>query len=128
MKRVLIAVMALLFIAPAVQAQVDRATLFGTVKDASGGVLAGATVTVTNIATNVAAKATTSSIGTFLVVNLGSGQYLVEAEASGLQKSVQSVILEIGQRGRVDIILGVGLPSARSLTERSCLCGDLPRR
>ncbi len=112
MKRVLRAMMALLCITPAVYAQVDRATLSGTVKDASGAVLAGATVTVTNIATNVADKATTSSSGAYLVVNLRSGQYLVEAEAKGLQKSVQSVILEIGQRGRVDITLSVG-----SLTE-----------
>ena len=112
MKRVLIAVMALLCIAPAVQAQVDRATLSGTVKDAAGGVLAGAKVTVTNVATNVADKATTSNSGAYLVVNLRSGQYLVEAEAPGLQKAVQSVILEIGQRGRVDITLSVG-----SLTE-----------
>lgn len=108
MKRVLIAVMAMLCIVPAVQAQVDRATLSGTVKDTAGGVLAGATVTVTNVATNVADKTTTSSTGSYLVVNLRSGQYLVEAEAPGLQKAVQSVILEIGQRGRVDIVLGVG--------------------
>ena len=108
MKRVLAAVLGLLCIAPAVQAQIDRASLAGTVKDSAGGVLPGATVTVTNIATNVAAKATTSSSGTFLVVNLQSGQYLVEAEAQGLQKAVQSVILEIGQRGRVDISLSVG--------------------
>ena len=112
MKRVLIAAMAMLCIVPAVQAQVDRATLSGTVKDTGGGVLAGATVTVTNVATNVASKATTSSAGSYLVVNLQSGQYLVEAEAQGLQKAVQSVILEVGQRGRVDITLGVG-----SLTE-----------
>jgi Carboxypeptidase regulatory-like domain/TonB dependent receptor/TonB-dependent Receptor Plug Domain len=108
MKRVFLAVLALMCIAPAVQAQIDRASLAGTVKDSAGGVLQGATVTVTNIATNVASKATTSSSGTFLVVNLQSGQYLVEAEAQGLQKAVQSVILEIGQRGRVDITLGVG--------------------
>ena len=108
MKRVLMAVLALLCIAPAVQAQIDRASLAGTVKDSAGGVLPGATVTVTNIATNVASKATTSSSGTFLVVNLQSGQYLVEAEAQGLQKAVQSVILEIGQRGRIDISLSVG--------------------
>jgi hypothetical protein len=112
MKRLLFAVMALLCIAPAVQAQVDRATLSGTVKDTAGGVLAGATVTVSNVATNVASTTTTSSSGAYLVVNLRPGQYLIEAEAKGLQKSVQSVILQIGQRARVDITLAVG-----SLTE-----------
>ncbi|MBK5256288.1 MAG: TonB-dependent receptor [Vicinamibacteria bacterium] len=108
MKRVLSAVMAILCFAPATHAQIDRATLYGTVKDASGGVLAGASVTVTNIATNVASKATTASNGAYLVVNLGSGQYLVEAEAPGLAKSVQSLILDVGQRGRLDLTLGVG--------------------
>lgn len=108
MKRFLTALMALFLAAPVAWAQVDRATLSGTLKDASGGVLAGATVTVTNIATNVAAKATTSSTGTYLVVNLASGQYLVEGEASGLQKAVQSVILSVGQRARLDLTLGVG--------------------
>ena len=108
MKRVLVAVMAMLCIVPAVQAQVDRATLSGTVRDSGGGVLAGAKVTVTNIATNVADRTTTSSNGAYLVVNLRSGQYVVEAEAPGLQRAVQSVILEIGQRGRLDVTLGVG--------------------
>lgn len=112
MKRVLVAVMAVLCIVPAAQAQIDRASLSGTVKDTAGGVLPGATVTVTNIATNVASKTTTSSSGAYLVVNLRSGQYLVEAEAPGLQKAVQSVLLEIGQRARIDITLAVG-----SLTE-----------
>lgn len=108
MKRFLVAVLALLCAVPAVQAQIDRATLFGTVKDSAGGVLAGASVTVTNLATNVASKTTTSNTGAYLVVNLQSGQYLVEAEAKGLQKSVTSVVLEIGQRGRVDFALSVG--------------------
>ena len=112
MKRFLCAVLTMLCIVPAVHAQIDRATLSGTVRDTAGGVLPGATVTVTNIATNVSDKATTSSTGTYLVVNLRSGQYLIEAEAKGLQKSVQTVILQLGQRGRVDITLGVG-----SLTE-----------
>ncbi len=108
MKRLLSAVMALLCAAPVAWAQIDRATLYGTVKDASGGVLPGASVTVTNIATNIASKATTANNGAYLVVNLGSGQYIVEAEAPGLAKSVQSIILDVGQRGRLDLTLGVG--------------------
>jgi TonB-dependent receptor len=91
--------------------------LSGTVKDASGAVLAGATVIVTNIATNVATKATTSSSGTFLVANLRPGQYLVEAEAPGFQKSVQSIILEIGQRSHIDMTLSVvGLTETVTVT------------
>lgn len=108
MKRVIRAIMAVLFVASVAAAQVDRATLSGTVKDASGAVLAGASVTVTNIATKVATQVKTTNSGNYLVVNLASGQYLVEAEAPGLQKAIQSVIVEVGQRGRLDFQLNVG--------------------
>ena len=88
-------------------AQVDRATLSGAVKDAAGAARHGE-VTVTNIATNVATKAKTNAAGNYLVREPRPGQYLVEAEAAGFQKGAQSVMLEIGQRGRVDFTLDVG--------------------
>jgi hypothetical protein len=44
-------------------AQVDRATLAGTVKDTADAVVPGATVTVTNLATNVVVSQTTSGAG-----------------------------------------------------------------
>jgi hypothetical protein len=108
MKRILLALMAVVCAAPTAQAQVDRATLTGEVKDASGAALAGATVAVTNTATNVATRVTTTGEGRYLAPNLAPGQYLVEAEAAGFQKFAQSVILEVGQRARLDITLGVG--------------------
>jgi hypothetical protein len=48
----------MLFGSPA-KAQVDRATLSGFVRDSSGGVLPGATVTATNTATGVAQEQAT---------------------------------------------------------------------
>jgi outer membrane receptor protein involved in Fe transport len=89
-------------------AQVDRATLSGTVRDAQGGVVAKASVVVTNVATNVATRMSTNEEGAYLAVSLSPGHYLVEVEASGLAKSTQSVILEVGQRARLDFALGVG--------------------
>ena len=41
-----------LLLVPAARAQVDRATLSGVVKDTGGGVVPGATVLVTNLATS----------------------------------------------------------------------------
>ena len=52
MKRLLLAALAVLFAIPA-QAQVDRATLSGTVRDPLGAVSGGASVAVTHLATNV---------------------------------------------------------------------------
>jgi TonB dependent receptor/Carboxypeptidase regulatory-like domain/TonB-dependent Receptor Plug Domain len=107
MKRV-IAVAVVMFLSASAHAQVDRATVSGVVRDASGGVIPGGSVTVTRVATNVANHARTTTSGNYLVVNLTPGQYLIEAEAAGFQKSTQSVILEVGQRGRVDFALGLG--------------------
>jgi len=110
MKRLaaVVAVLCALLLPPSAYAQVDRATLTGTVKDTAGAVVPGATVTVTNLATNVAATQQTSATGTYLMVNLIPGRYRVDVELSGFKKTSEVVILEIGQRARVDATLGVG--------------------
>jgi outer membrane receptor protein involved in Fe transport len=89
-------------------AQVERATLTGVVRDATGAVLAGATVTATHVATGVESRATTTADGTYLILNLAPGQHVVEAQASGFQKFAQTILLEVGTRGRLDISLPVG--------------------
>jgi len=107
MKRIL-AGLALVLTTAVAHAQVDRATLTGTVTDESGGALSNATVVVTNVATKVATRARTNSEGAYLAVNLISGRYLIEVEAPGFQTKTDAVILEVGQRGRLDATLGVG--------------------
>ena len=89
-------------------AQVDRATLTGTVADNVGAVLPGATVTVTNTATNVSAQQQTTDSGSFLFVNLIPGVYDVSVELSGFKKTVQTLALEVAQRARVNVVLDVG--------------------
>src|SRR3954447_26318845 len=71
-------------------AQVDRATLTGTVKDSAGAVVPGATVTVTNLATNVADTQTTSETGSYFTVNLIPGRYRVDVELAGFKKMSQT--------------------------------------
>src|SRR5258706_3699560 len=94
-----------LFSAGAAQAQVDRASLTGTVKDSSGAVVPGATVTVAG--PQAPSVTTTNGEGTYLLLSLIPGHYVVSAELSGFQKSSRNVILEIAQKGRVDFTLGV---------------------
>ncbi|HEY8151992.1 MAG TPA: TonB-dependent receptor [Vicinamibacteria bacterium] len=104
-----------LFAAGEAQAQVDRATLTGTVKDSTGAVVPGATVTITG--PQAPSSTTTNGEGTYIVVSLVPGRYVVAAEMSGFQKVSQSVILEVGQRGRVDFTLGVGGASETVVVE-----------
>jgi hypothetical protein len=93
-------------------AQVDRATLTGIVKDSSeggGASVPGATVTVTNLATNVATDQQTTDTGTYFVVNLIPGEYRVEVELPGFKKTARTVTLDVGQRARLDFVLEVGM-------------------
>ena len=89
-------------------AQVDRATLTGIVRDPSDAVISKATVKVTSLATNTASTVTTTADGTYLVVNLAPGEYLVQIEAPGFQRFEQTVALELGARSRLDVSLAVG--------------------
>ena len=99
--------MALCLAAPA-YAQVDRATLTGIVKDPSGAVISKAQVRIMSLATNSQNTAVTSTDGTYLVVNLAPGEYLVQVEAPGFQRFEQTVALELGARSRLDVSLAVG--------------------
>src|SRR5580765_216307 len=92
-------------------AQVDRATITGTVTDSGGAVIAGATVTITNLATNVAFRQPTTETGSYLLVNLIPGKYQVDVELTGFKKVSQVVTLEVGQRARIDATLDVGAVS-----------------
>ena len=105
----LLIVAVLLLHVPGAFAQVDRATLTGVVKDSSGGVVPGATVTVTNLATNLETHQQTTETGGYQVVNLNPGRYRIDAELSGFKKFSQVITLEVGQRARLDVELQIGL-------------------
>jgi hypothetical protein len=109
MKRILAVAALLALVTPAaLWAQVDRATVTGTIKDTAGAVLPGATVSITNVATNVASQQQTTDTGTYLFVNLIPGKYQIAVELSGFKKSAQVTTLEVGQRARLDATLEVG--------------------
>jgi hypothetical protein len=107
MKRI-VAALFVCGLAVTARAQVDRATLSGTVEDASSAIVVGAAVTATHVDTNLATRTETTSNGAYQIVNLAPGRYLVEVEAPGFQKRVDSVVLETAQRARLDLRLVVG--------------------
>jgi hypothetical protein len=94
--------------ATASAAQEFRGTVTGRVTDSSGLVVPGATVTVTNTATGVAATATTNEAGSFTVPYLTPGSYTVAFELTGFHKVVRSVELRVGDRLEVDATLQPG--------------------
>ena len=106
---ILIAVLALALGAGTATAQERFGGLSGTVSDASGGVLPGATVTVTSKTTGSARTLVTGSDGTFLVQDLEPGRYAVLVELSGFAKSqLDDLTIALGKTLRVDTQLKVG--------------------
>jgi len=93
----------------AVHAQVESGKIVGTVKDASGAVVAGAAVAVTETQTNAQRKTKTDSNGEYVVTELKSDEYTVAVEHEGFKKALQAPFkLDVNQVVRVDITLAVG--------------------
>ncbi len=90
-------------------AQVDLGSIGGTITDATGAVVAGATVEVRNQETNVAGRAASNEQGLYLAPLLRPGRYTVTVEAAGFKKSVRpDLILQVQGRLKVDFQLELG--------------------
>src|SRR5437667_11542286 len=101
--------LAFVFGAQLALAQVNTATITGTVRDESGAVLPGAAVTVQNQDTGISRSLTTNETGRYTAPALGLGNYQVSVQLPGFQSQVRSgIALTVGREAVVDFSLGVG--------------------
>jgi outer membrane receptor protein involved in Fe transport len=95
-----------LFAAPAL-AQEQRGAIQGLVKDSSGAVLPGATVTVEG-GSGVKIDAVADSSGEYRFPSLLPGTYTVTANLSGFAASkVPNIVVQLGEVKKVDFALGL---------------------
>src|SRR5215471_18748377 len=81
----------------------------GEVTDPSGAITPGASVTATNMATNIARVTRTNEAGIYSFPALVPGTYQVKVESPGFQSAVRNNIeLQVQQTARVDFTLVVG--------------------
>ena len=81
----------------------------GSVVDPQGNVIAGATITLTNIDKNFSRTQATTEAGTFAFTLIPPGQYKIEAEAKGFKKSVLSdVSAQVAKATTLTVQLEVG--------------------
>ena len=92
-------------------AQAPVGSLTGTVHDQTGGVMQGATVTVTNKDTGQEHQAVTGADGSFTVAPLPAGNYIVKAGASGFRTLIETATVQVGQVTSVDLVMQVGAAS-----------------
>jgi hypothetical protein len=98
--------------AAALLAQSPSASVVGRVTDATGAVIPGVAVRITNLDTNLAHAASTNDVGDYTVPYLPPGRYSLEATLAGFRSYRQAEFtLAVDQVLRIDIPLEIGSAS-----------------
>jgi hypothetical protein len=92
---------------PAAIAQADLGTINGVITDASGAVIAKASVTITNTETGAVRVGVTNSKGEYAVTQLNAGEYTVAVTAAGFASAAKSLRVSVGSANEISLKLGV---------------------
>jgi hypothetical protein len=94
---------------PEASAQAVTGTILGTVKDSTGAVVPGASVTVVNTGTGYSRTVVSDTHGEYAAPSIPTGTYTVSAEITGFKKvSKTNVLVGVDQKIRIDIALELG--------------------
>ncbi|MBZ5595885.1 MAG: TonB-dependent receptor [Acidobacteriia bacterium] len=98
-----------------------EAQVRGVVHDATGSVIIGAKVTITDIGTNISNSTTTDERGSYIFNGLHPATYVVKAEATGFRpEETKDLALGVSQHTNVDFALQVaGLETSMTIVESS---------
>src|SRR6266540_4987040 len=108
MRAILVIAVVLISVIAAV-AQTNKGGISGTVTDANGAAVPGATVTITNLGTKQESKVTTSETGAFSVSSLDPVSYSIVVEATGFKKAlVGSLKVDTATIASANIVLETG--------------------
>src|SRR5580704_17739219 len=99
-------------------------TVAGSVTDSSGAVVAGASVTLTDSATNIARPATTNATGRYIYVDVNPGIYSITASKAGFETTkTENQEVKAGAALTVNLALQVG--GANVVVEVSAVGNEL---
>jgi hypothetical protein len=108
-KGVCLAMLVLACVISQVHGQAVKGALLGTITDSNGAAAAGATVTATEIRTNITVTTTANTDGNYFFTSIKDGVYRVEATLKGFKKVVrENVDVDVNTTIRVDLSLQVG--------------------
>src|SRR6202166_416814 len=110
--RPLFALLALLAGSFEVCGQGSNGEILGAVTDQSGGNVAGAMVTITDVARGISKTVTTDQAGEYVASDLTPGTFTVRVESKGFKVfERQNILVEVGKEVRVDAALQTGSQS-----------------
>src|SRR5262245_35832476 len=102
------------------EAQAGTADISGIVRDSTDAVLPGVTLEITNQATGQSRQVITDTDGNYAALLLQVGQYTIRAELAGFTTLIrQGVILQVGEKVRVDLRMEVGQINEEVTVEES---------
>ena len=96
-------------------------TITGVVRDASGAVIPGATVTAQNSSTNATREVQSNETGSFSFPAMPPGPYVVKAELQGFKTVQHGIELHVEQTVRVNFTMEIG-----ALSETAEVTGVAP--
>ncbi len=103
-------------------AQTESARIQGTVTDANGAAVAGATVTIKGIGTGREVKAVTDTDGSYSALSLQPGKYQIDVGSANFKTTKQDVTLEVAQTANLNFVLEAG-----SVSETVTVTLDVPQ-
>jgi hypothetical protein len=110
-----------------VLAQTNTGQIRGTVRDSSGGVLPGVTMTVTNVNTGIVHTAVTDAVGTYVVTNLPVGLYKVGADLQGFRKA-EKTGFDLIADGRITADFSLSVGGVAETVEVQAVTGEVVNR
>jgi hypothetical protein len=121
MRRLIVVAIAVLSLALASMAQTESARLQGTVTDQTGASVPGATVKITELATNRVVEVQTNDEGNYSALSLSPGKYSIEVTQANFKTTKQEVTLDVAQNASLDFALETG-----AVNETVTITDDLP--
>src|SRR5713226_3172641 len=104
MVRVVVLTLLLGIVALPALAQTNKADIVGTISDTKGGVVQGATVTITKVDTNATRTVTSGDNGEYQAPSLEIGIYKVTVTKQGFGAVTQeNIVLQTNDRLRIDL-------------------------
>ena len=109
-----------LYLALNAVAQVTTGTILGVVKDPSGAVVPGVTVTINETSKGINKSFITDESGAYTAPFLIPGTYTVSVELSGFKKEEKTgIVLQVDQKAKIDFTLQIGASSETISVEAS---------
>src|SRR3974390_1536276 len=111
-----------LLLAFALLASAQEATVVGTVTDPSGAPVPNVAITITHKETGVVRHITTNDVGQYVAPDIHIGHVDIRCELSGFRVAEQKdVVLQVGERDRVDFKLEIGATTESVNVEATAL-------